>query len=112
MQVKAEDRNIRMTARKARLVIDLVRGKKPNDALNILKIANKKASPIISKVIKSAVANAVNNNKMKEDNLYISQAYVNAGALIKRMMPRARGRADVIHKKLSHVTIFVSERSA
>ena len=111
MEVKSEARNIRLTPRKARLVVDLVRNKGVNEALQILEAVNKKASPLVGKVVKSAIANAENNFKLKRDSLYISKAYINAGSIIKRLNPKARGRADTIFKKLSHITIFLSERS-
>lgn len=110
IEVKAEARNIRLTPRKARLVMDLVRGQDIDKALNTLKMVHKKAAPLIEGVIKSAVANAVHNDKLDKSKLIVTQAFINAGPLIKRMRPRARGRADIIHKKLSHLTIFVGER--
>ncbi len=109
MEIKAEAKNVRMTPRKARLVLDLVRGKDVKLALDTLKVMHHKAAPIISKVISSAVANAGHNNKLTGP-LYVSRAYINAGPLIKRLEARARGRTNVIHKKISHVTIFVSEK--
>ncbi len=108
--VKAEARNVRLTPRKARLVIDLVRNKDAKKALSILSLVNKKAAPIISKVISSAMANAKHNFNMSEDKLYVSSAYINAGPLMKRVNPKARGRADSIVKKISHVTVYLSER--
>ncbi|HCB64126.1 MAG TPA: 50S ribosomal protein L22 [Fusobacteria bacterium] len=110
MEIKAEARNIRMTPRKARLVMDLVRGKEVGKAMDMLKVMHHKAAPIISKVIKSAVSNAENNFKLKGPFL-ISKAYINAGPLIKRLETRARGRANIFHKKISHVTIYITERS-
>jgi len=110
MMVKAEARNVRLTPRKARLVVDLVRDKDVNKALDTLSLLNKKAAPIIKKVINSALANAKHNFNLKGDNLYISKAYINAGSIMKRVNPKARGRADTIVKKLSHVTIYLSER--
>ena len=110
MEIKAEARNVRLTPRKARLVLDLVRGKDVKDALNLLSVTNHKAAPIIAKVIKSAAANASHNFK-KSDDLYISRGFINAGPLIKRMEPRARGRANILHKKISHITVYLSERS-
>lgn len=110
MEAKAIARHMRLTPRKARLVADLVRSKNVNDALTILKFTNKKAAPIIDKVLKSAIANAVNNFEMDEEKLYVSKILIDAGPLIKRMKPRAMGKADIIHKKTSHVTVTVSER--
>lgn len=110
MEIKAEARNVRLTSRKARQVINLIRNKTIQESLYILKNVNKKASPIIEKVLNSAISNAENNFKLNRQNLVVSKAYINAGSIIKRLNPRARGRADSIHKKLSHVTIFLSER--
>jgi len=111
MQTKAKVNNIRISARKARLVADLVRNKNVKDAMNILKFTNKKVAPIMLKVLKSAQANAVNNFNMNEEELYISQIFVNEGSIMKRLRPRAMGRADIIHKKSSHITIEVSDRN-
>ena len=110
MQIKAEARNVRMTSRKARLVLNLIRGKDVKLSMDILRVMHHKAAPIISKVIHSAVANASHNYNITRP-LYISTAFINSGSIIKRMDPRARGRSNVIHKKISHITIFVSERS-
>ena len=110
MEIKAEARNVRLTSRKARQVIDLIRDKNAEQSIYILKSVQKKASLIIEKVLKSAISNAENNFKISKENLYVSRAYINAGSIIKRMNPRARGRTDTIHKKLSHVTIFLSEK--
>ena len=110
MEAKAIARYLRLTSRKARLVADLVRGKNVEEALNILTFTNKKAAPLLEKVLRSAVANAVNNFDMDEENLYVSHVCVDAGPLIKRLKPRAMGRADIIHKKTSHITVVVSEK--
>lgn len=110
MEIKAEARNVRLTPRKARLVMDLVRGRDTKMATDMLKVMHHKAAPIISKVIKSAVANAEHNGKMVGP-FYIARAHINAGPIIKRMEPRARGRANVITKKISHITVYIGERS-
>lgn len=110
MEAKAIARYIRLTPRKARLVADLVRDKDVVKALTILKFTNKKAAPMIEKVLSSAIANAVNNFDMDEEKLYVSKILIDAGPLIKRMKPRAMGRADIIHKKTSHITVIVSEK--
>ncbi len=112
MEIKAEARNLRLTSRKARLVIDLIRGKDVKFALDTLKVMHHKAALMISKVIKSAAANAKHNYKIDSEKLYVSKAYINAGPIIKRMEPRARGRSNVIHKKISHITIYLDERRA
>jgi large subunit ribosomal protein L22 len=111
MKIKAEARNLRLTPRKARLVLDLVRGKDVKMARDILSVMHHKAAPLISDVVKSASANAVFNYKLDEKKLYVSEAYINAGPLIKRLETRARGRGNIIHKKISHITVYVSERS-
>lgn len=110
MEAKAVARNVRLTPRKARLVADLVRNKAIEDALNILRFTNKKAAPVIEKALKSAIANAVNNFNMDRESLYVSEIFIDAGPQIKRMMPRAMGRADIIIKKTSHVTVVVADK--
>lgn len=110
MQATAKVTGVRITPRKVRLVIDLVRGKKVSDALGILANVNKSASPVVAKLIKSAAANAVNNNKMDESKLYIDTIYANEGPRLKRFMPRAKGSAYSIIKRTSHITVVVKEK--
>ena len=110
MNSKAVVRFSRIAPRKARQVIDMIRGKKVGDAQTILKFTPRFAAEIISKVLNSAIANAENNHKMNRDNLYVSEAYVDQGPTMKRFMPRAQGRASAIHKKTSHITIVVAEK--
>ena len=102
--------DVRVTPRKARLVIDLVRGKDVNVALGILANVNKAASPIVAKVIKSAAANAINNFNMEEDRLYVAEIYANDGLRMKRFLPRAKGSASGLVKRTSHITCVVAER--
>lgn len=102
--------DVRVTPRKARLVIDLVRGKGVNEALGILYNVNKAASPIVIKVIKSAAANAINNFGMDEHSLYIAEIYANDGLRMKRYLPRAKGSASGLVKRTSHITVVVKER--
>lgn len=109
MEVKAVAKTVRIAPRKVRLVVDLIRGKKVADAINILRLTPKGASPVVEKVVKSAVANAVNNNKMDQSNLYISKAYVDEGVTMKRYLPRAKGSANEILKRTSHITIVLDE---
>lgn len=113
-QVRTEARatayDLRVTPRKARLVIDLVRGKQVNEALGILANVNKAASPMVAKVIKSAASNAINNFSMDEDSLYIAEIYANDGVRMKRYLPRAKGRASGLVKRTSHVTVVVRAR--
>ena len=102
--------DVRVTPRKARLVIDLVRGKDVNVALGILANVNKAASPIVAKVIKSAAANAINNFNMEEDRLYVAEIYANDGLSMKRFLPRAKGSASGLVKRTSHITVVVKQR--
>ena len=110
MQATAKVTGVRVTPRKCRLVIDLIRGKKVSDALGILENLNKSASPVVAKLVKSAAANAVNNNKMEESKLYIKAIYANDGPRLKRYMPRAKGSASSIIKRTSHITVVVEEK--
>ena len=110
MEVKATAKTLRIPPRKARLVIDLIRGKNADEAAAILRFTPNVAAEAIAKVLKSAVANAVNNNKMDEEKLYVKTCYVYEGVTLKRFMPRAKGSASAIHKRTSHITIVVAER--
>ncbi|GMB10006.1 large subunit ribosomal protein L22 [Thermolongibacillus altinsuensis] len=110
MQAKAVARTVRIAPRKARLVIDLIRGKQVSEAVAILRHTPKAASPIIEKVLKSAVANAEHNYDMDVNKLVITEAYVDEGPTLKRFRPRAMGRASAINKRTSHITIVVSEK--
>jgi len=110
MECKAQARFIRIAPRKARIVIDLIRGKNVNEALGILRYTPNKGSKIIEKVLKSAIANAENNNDMRRDELVISKAYVDEGPTLKRFRPRAQGRASRIRKRTSHITVMLRER--
>lgn len=107
---KAMARTVRIAPRKARLVMDLIRGKQVGEALAILKFTPKAGSPIIEKVLKSAIANAEHNFDLDLENLYVSEAYVNEGPTIKRFRPRAKGSASPINKRTSHITVVVSEK--
>ncbi len=110
MQAKAIAKYIRMTPRKVRLVIDVIRGKNVKDAEDLLRFIPRMASTPIDKVLKSAKANAVNNHDMIEDRLFVAQAFVDAGPTLKRLMPRARGTANIVKKRTSHITIILEER--
>jgi large subunit ribosomal protein L22 len=99
-----------MSPRKVRRVVDLVRGKDVDEALTILKYTPQAASTVVSKVIKSAAANAENNLDMSKDDLYVAVAYVDPGPTLKRILPRMRGMADRILKRTSHITVIVRER--
>jgi large subunit ribosomal protein L22 len=110
LRARATAKYILISPYKARLVIDLIRGKKVDEALNILENTPKKAARIIKKVLLSAVANAENNYEMDADKLYVAAAYVNEGPRLKRVWPRAWGRASRILRRMSHITIEVEER--
>ncbi|MBR0439870.1 MAG: 50S ribosomal protein L22 [Bacilli bacterium] len=109
-EARAVSKNVRITPRKARLVMDLVRGKDVKVALGILANLNKAASEPVSKLIKSAASNAVNNFGMDEDSLYISEIYANDGLRMKRYLPRAKGSASGLVKRNSHLYVVVKMR--
>lgn len=109
MEAKAITRFVRLSPRKARLVADLVRGRSALEALDILEFTDKKAARVIRKTLASAVDNASNNHNMDEDKLFVSTIMVNQGPVLKRVMPRAMGRADVIRKPTAHIMVGVSE---
>ena len=108
--VKAVYRNLRSSTRKINDILRSIRGKKADIALRNLQFSEKRVSKEISKTIKSAVANAENNNQLDIDNLFIKEAYVGKGMVMKRYRPRARGRAGEIKKPFSNLTIIVSEK--
>ncbi|MED4866907.1 50S ribosomal protein L22 [Heyndrickxia faecalis] len=110
MQAKAVAKTVRIAPRKARLVIDLIRGKQVGEALSILKFTPKAASPVIEKVLHSAIANAEHNYDMDANDLVVEKAYVDEGPTLKRFRPRAMGRASQINKRTSHITIVVSDQ--
>ena len=109
-EAKAIAKNVRVTPRKVRLVIDLVRGLSVKEALGILANVNKAASVPVSKLIKSAAANATNNFGMDEDALYIAEIYATDGLRMKRYLPRAKGSASGLVKRSSHITVVVKMR--
>lgn len=111
-ETKAVSRFVRISPRKARQVMDVIRGKNVQDALATLTFLPKKGARLIEKVVKSAAANAENNFGMTKDFLYVSKAYVDGAPSIKRWLPRAYGRATPIKKRFSHITVFVAERAA
>ena len=108
--VKAVARTVRVTTRKAKLVLDLIRGKDVKEAAAILKFLPNKAARITAKVLKSACANATHNFQMDEEKLYVKACYADEGITLKRYMPRAKGSASPIMKRTSHITIVVTER--
>ena len=99
----------RISARKVKIVADLIRGKNVDEALAIVKFTPKAASATIEKLLKSAIANAENNHDMKHDKLYISEIYANQGPTLKRIRPAAKGSAVRIRKRTSHITIKLRE---
>lgn len=110
MEAKAIAKQVRISPIKARLVIDLIRGKDVSEAKTILVNYNTKASKMILKVLDSATANAVNNNKMDEMKLFVSEARVDAGPVMKRIMFDSRGHIGHKDKRTSHIVISVKER--
>ncbi|MEK4387803.1 50S ribosomal protein L22 [Solibacillus sp. FSL W7-1436] len=109
-QAKAIARTVRIAPRKVRLVVDLIRGKQIGEAVAILRHTPKAASPVVEKVLKSAVANAEHNYELDINNLVVSEIFVDEGPTLKRFRPRAQGRASAINKRTSHITIVVSEK--
>ncbi|HHY04168.1 MAG TPA: 50S ribosomal protein L22 [Thermoanaerobacterales bacterium] len=110
MKAKAEARYVRIAPRKVRVVMDLIRGKQLSEALNIVRFTPKAASPVLEKLLLSAAANAENNYEMNRDALYVAECYADQGPTLKRFRPRARGRATMIRKKTSHITIILEEK--
>ena len=110
MEAKAVARYVRIAPRKAQLVVDLIRGKSVGEAIAILRHTPKAASPVVEKVLNSAIANAEHNYQLNPNNLVVAQAYANEGPILKRIRPRAQGRAFRINKRTSHITIVVSEK--
>ncbi|WJH36417.1 50S ribosomal protein L22 [Paenibacillus aurantius] len=110
MQATANARYIRIAPRKVQLVIDLIRGKQVGEAIAILRHTPKAASPVLEKILNSAIANAEHNHSLDPNKLVISQAFVNHGPIMKRFRPRAMGRASRINKRTSHITLVVSEK--
>lgn len=107
---KATLRDIRMSPRKARLVIDLIRGKQVEPALSILKFSPKKGAKLAHKLLESAVANAREHARANVDSLWITKGWVDEGKTLKRFMPAAHGRANPIRKRSSHMTIILGEK--
>ena len=108
--VSATAKYVRMAPRKVRLVVDQIRNKSVSQALELLQFAEVAAAVPVEKVLRSAVANAENNNNLRAINLYIAEAYVDEGPTLKRIRPRAKGSASRINKRTSHITIVVAPR--
>ena len=109
METFAIHKNAMVAPRKARMTIDLIRGKKASEAIAILKNTNTKSSRLIEKVLNSAVANAIHNNNAKLEDLVVSECFVNPGVVLKRVKPASRSRIDRRDKRTSHITVKVSD---
>ena len=110
MEAKAIARYIRISPQKARLVADVIRGRNVEDAINVLRFMPKKGARILRKVVESAVANAGQNEAIDVDTLYVKRVFIDGGPMLKRMRPRAMGRANRILKRTSHITIVLDEQ--
>ena len=110
MEAKAIAKNIRISADKIRLVVNLIRGKKVDEAMSILKNMNRKSARVIEKVLNSAVANAVNNHSLDKEKLYVKESYVNEGPVMKRMIFDSRGHVGRNDRRTSHITVVVSSK--
>ena len=110
MDVKAIAKEVRISPIRLRLMVDLVRGKNVNEAINILTNYNSKSAKVVLKIVNSAVANAVNNNNLNADNLYIKDIRVDMASTLKRRVPGSRGKIDKFYHRRSHVIVVVSER--
>src|SRR5258706_3500043 len=113
MQAKAEARYIRTSPQKVRLEVDLIRGQKAGDAINILRTTNKRIAPSVEKVLRSAIANAENrHNDVDVDKLFVTEAYVNEGPRMKRVRPAPMGRAYRYQRRMSHIIVKVGDKKA
>ncbi|HHY59868.1 MAG TPA: 50S ribosomal protein L22 [Clostridia bacterium] len=110
MEAKAVAKYIRISPYKVRQVVNLIRGKDVNEALAILRFLPKRAATPVAKCLKSAIANAEHNYNMDVDNLYVAKIFVDQGPTLKRYKPRAFGRADMIRRRTSHITVVVKEK--
>ena len=110
MEARAHLKYARISPRKVEIVLDLIRNKPANVAMAILKHTPKAACEDLQKLLKSAIANAENNHEMNTENLYVSAVYATGGPILKRIMPRAQGRAFRINKRTSHITMILSEK--
>jgi large subunit ribosomal protein L22 len=112
METRATSRYMRITAQKARLVVDLIRGKSVEAALGILAYTPKRGARLVAKTLRSAVANAESTQNVDVDTLYVKRAFVDEGPTAKRFLPRAHGRATKIFKRTSHITVIVDARGS
>jgi len=106
---RAIAKNVRISSRKVKIVVDLIRGKKVDDALAILTFTPKAASPEVAKVLRSAIANAENNLEMDRSTLYVAECFANQGPTLKRFQPHGRGMAYPIMKRTSHITVVLDQ---
>lgn len=111
IEARAKLSDARISARKVKIVIDLIRGKNVGEALAILKYTPKAASPLVEKLLKSAIANAENNNHMDASKLYVAEIFANQGTTMKRIRAATQGRANRIRKRTSHIEIVLKERN-
>ena len=111
METRAMTRFLRVSPRKVRLVVDQIRGKEVEAALNILKFTPKRSATIVTKVLRTAIANAETTQSVDVDRLYVKRVTVDEGGMWKRFMPRAQGKATRIRKRLRHITIVIDERA-
>jgi large subunit ribosomal protein L22 len=111
MEARAISRFVRISPRKVRLVVDQIRGKGVEDALNILKFVPKRSAGLVAKTLRAAVASAEGTQSIDVDRLYVKRVTVDEGGMWKRFTPRAMGRATRVRKRLSHITVVVDERS-
>lgn len=109
MEAKAVEKYIRISPRKIKYIVDMIKAKPVEDAIDVLSLTPKRAAAVVRKAIQSAVANATENHKMKEEDLFISKILVNEGPTLKRFKPRARGRATRIRKRTAHLSVYVSD---
>ena len=107
---QAHARFVRISPRKVKIVIDLIRGKNVDEALAILQFTPKAASPIVAKVLESAIANAVNNQDMDRSTLYVAECYANPGPTLKRYVARSRGSASPMLKRTSHISVVLDQK--
>jgi large subunit ribosomal protein L22 len=112
MEVRAVAKNVRISADKARLTMNLIRGKSVLEARSILKNLHTKASAIIIKVLDSAIANAENNNELKKENLYVIKCHIDEGSVMKRVMIDSRSHTGRKDHQTSHITVIVAEKQA
>jgi len=110
MEARAKLRYVRLSPQKTRLVVDMVRGKRIQEALNILKFSPQKAADVVSKLVSSAVANAEQQGVSDVDRLFVKTISVDQGPVLKRFLPRAQGRATKIRKPTSHITVVLDEK--